>query len=207
MVEKITKEERKVSLAIEKAKEVIQAFQDGTTVEMEGDLQGEEVKLKSPKKNPAEEKVVNPVGKEEGYGYVKVKKAEIIVKEILTDLIKISKSRGISSGKWFNVLKILSKTDGGTWDSRRNYSDIGLDDNMEANPVFDEDMEELQDENLDNLEAQVLVLEDDLRRLLDENTDGRNDDAARAVNAQISNLDRQISELRKAVTILTKLFK
>ena len=70
MVEKITKEERKVSLAIEKAKEVIQAFQDGTTVEMEGDLQGEEVKLKSPKKNPAEEKVVNPVGKEEGYGYV-----------------------------------------------------------------------------------------------------------------------------------------
>ena len=70
MVEKITKEERKVSLAIEKAKEVIQAFQDGTTVEMEGDLQGEEVKLKNPKKNPAEEKVVNPVGKEEGYGYV-----------------------------------------------------------------------------------------------------------------------------------------
>ena len=60
-----------VSLAIEKAKEVIQAFQDGTTVEMEGDLQGEEVKLKSPKKNPAEEKVVNPVGKDEGYGYVK----------------------------------------------------------------------------------------------------------------------------------------
>ena len=70
MVEKITKEERKVSLAIEKAKEVIQAFQDGTTVEMEGDLQGEEVKLKKPKKNPAEEKVDNPVGKEEGYGYV-----------------------------------------------------------------------------------------------------------------------------------------
>ena len=78
MVEKITKEERKVSLAIEKAKEVIQAFQDGTTVEMEGDLQGEEVKLKKPKKNPAEEKVDNPVGKEEGYGYVKVKKAETI---------------------------------------------------------------------------------------------------------------------------------
>lgn len=70
MVEKITKEERKVSLAIEKAKEVIQAFQDGTTVEMEGDLQGEEVKLKNPKKNPPEEKVDNPVGKEEGYGYV-----------------------------------------------------------------------------------------------------------------------------------------
>ena len=68
MVEKITKEERKVSLAIEKAKEVIQAFQDGTTVEMEGDLQGEEVKLKNPKKNPPEEKVDNPVGKEEGYG-------------------------------------------------------------------------------------------------------------------------------------------
>ena len=37
---------------------------------MEGDLQGEEVKLKNPKKNPAEEKVDNPVGKEEGYGYV-----------------------------------------------------------------------------------------------------------------------------------------
>jgi len=71
MVEKITKEERMVSLAIEKAKEVIQAFQDGTTVEMVGDLQGEEVKLKSPKKNPTEEKVDNPVGKEEGYGYVK----------------------------------------------------------------------------------------------------------------------------------------
>ena len=70
MVEKITKEERKVSLAIEKAKEVIQAFQDRTTVEMEGDLQGEEVKLKNPKKNPPEEKVDNPVGKEEGYGYV-----------------------------------------------------------------------------------------------------------------------------------------
>jgi len=70
MVDKITKEERMVSLAIEKAKEVIQAFQDGTTVEMEGDLQGEEVKLKKPKKNPAEEKVDNPVGKEEGYGYV-----------------------------------------------------------------------------------------------------------------------------------------
>ena len=70
MVEKVTKEERMVSLAIEKAKELIQAFQDGTTVEMEGDLQGEEVKLKSPKKNPAEEKIVNPVGKDEGYGYV-----------------------------------------------------------------------------------------------------------------------------------------
>jgi len=69
MVEKVTKEEKLVELAIAKAKKLIQDFKDGTTVRLEGDLQGEEQKVKKPKKNPTEEKLNNPVG-DEGYGYV-----------------------------------------------------------------------------------------------------------------------------------------
>ena len=131
-----------------------------------------------------------------------------IVKEILTDLIKISKSRGISSGKWFNVLKILSKTDGGTWDSKRDYSEIGLDEDSERNPQWDKDMEELQDENLENLKAELTNLEGDLRDLLAaDNKDGRYDAEITATNRRITALESQINEIGKAIIILTKLFK
>ena len=199
MVEKITKEERMVSLAIEKAKEVIQAFQDGTTVEMEGDLQGEEIKLKSPKKNPAEETVDNPIGSEEGYGYVKVRKAETIVKEILTELNQSS----VFKGKWFNVLKILSKE----WDSKRDYKEVGGVEDDEYNPVLEEDARKLRDEKVANLEAEIVNLEGELRDLNASNEGGKNDAKALAVNTQITALESQINEIGKAIIILTKLFK
>lgn len=140
MVEKITKEERKVSLAIEKAKEVIQAFQDGTTVEMEGDLQGEEVKLKKPKKNPAEEKVDNPVGKEEGYGYVS----------------KLEQQRDENHDEW-NEITGNEQLD----DARADFSDR-LDeikvlqeeqDNLEESPQKTEEYERIKRE-IDALQSQ-----------------------------------------------------
>jgi uncharacterized membrane-anchored protein YhcB (DUF1043 family) len=80
MVEKVTKEEKLVELAIAKAKKLIQDFKDGTTVRLEGDLQGEEQKVKKPKKNPTEEKLNNPVG-DEGYGYVGKMKAGDYISE------------------------------------------------------------------------------------------------------------------------------
>ena len=69
MPERVTKEEKMIELAILKAKEVLAEFSDGTTVANDQDVMGEEVKLKSPPKNPKEEKIANPTG-DEGYGYV-----------------------------------------------------------------------------------------------------------------------------------------
>lgn len=80
MPEKVTKEEKTIELAILKAKEVLAEFSDGTTVANDQDVMGEEVKLKSPKKNPAEEKIPNPTG-EEGYGYV----GKSVMKDFLSD--------------------------------------------------------------------------------------------------------------------------
>jgi len=69
MPERVTKEEKIVELAILKAKEVLAEFKNGTTVANKENVMGEEVKLKSPPKNPKEEKIKNPTG-DEGYGYV-----------------------------------------------------------------------------------------------------------------------------------------
>tara|TARA_R100000781_G_scaffold110566_1_gene76110 strand:+ start:8241 stop:8978 length:738 start_codon:yes stop_codon:yes gene_type:complete len=69
MPEKVTKEEKLIEVAIMKAKEVLQEFQDGTTVMLDEDVMGEDIKLKRPKKNPSEEKIKNPTG-DEGYGYI-----------------------------------------------------------------------------------------------------------------------------------------
>ena len=81
MPEKVTKEEKLIEVAIMKAKEILQDFQDGTTVRLDEDVMGEEIKLKRPKKNPSEEKIKNPTG-DEGYGYVG--KTETIVKALNT---------------------------------------------------------------------------------------------------------------------------
>lgn len=80
MPERVTKEEKMIELAILKAKEVLAEFNDGTTVANEQDVMGEEVKLKSPPKNPKEEKISNPTG-EEGYGYV----GKSVMKDFLSD--------------------------------------------------------------------------------------------------------------------------
>jgi len=80
MPERVTKEEKMIELAILKAKEVLAEFSDGTTVANEQDVMGEEVKLKSPPKNPKEEKIANPTG-EEGYGYV----GKSVMKDFLSD--------------------------------------------------------------------------------------------------------------------------
>tara|TARA_R110002051_G_scaffold71775_1_gene129695 strand:- start:300 stop:1022 length:723 start_codon:yes stop_codon:yes gene_type:complete len=69
MPEKVTKEEKLIEVAILKAKEILQDFQDGTTVRLDEDVMGEDIKLKRPKKNPSEEKIKNPIG-DEGYGYI-----------------------------------------------------------------------------------------------------------------------------------------
>ena len=58
MPERVTKEEKMIELAILKAKEVLAEFSDGTTVANEQDVMGEEVKLKSPPKNPKEEAIL-----------------------------------------------------------------------------------------------------------------------------------------------------
>jgi len=81
MPEKVTKEEKLIEVAIMKAKEILQNFQDGTTVRLDEDVMGEDIKLKRPKKNPSEEKIKNPIG-DEGYGYVG--KTEVIVKALNT---------------------------------------------------------------------------------------------------------------------------
>ena len=68
MPEKVTKEEKIVELAINKAKEVIQEAEHLGTVELDEDVMGEEVKVKKPKKNPSEEslpKTSNVDGKED----------------------------------------------------------------------------------------------------------------------------------------------
>ena len=80
MPERVTKEEKIVELAILKAKEVLAEFKDGTTVANKEDVMGEEVKLKSPPKNPKEEKIKNPTG-DEGYGYV----GKSVMKDYLSD--------------------------------------------------------------------------------------------------------------------------
>ena len=90
MPEKVTKEEKTIELAILKAKEVLAEFSDGTTVANDQDVMGEEVKLKSPKKNPAEEKIPNPTG-EEGYGYV----GKSVMKDFLSDERDRDKQRRI----------------------------------------------------------------------------------------------------------------
>ena len=79
MPEKVTKEEKLIEVAIMKAKEILQDFQDGTTVRLDEDVMGEDIKLKRPKKNPSEEKIKNPTG-DEGYGYVG--KADEIIKSL-----------------------------------------------------------------------------------------------------------------------------
>ena len=66
---KVTKEEKLIEVAIMKAKEVLQEFNHGTTVRLDEDVMGEDIKLKRPKKNPSEEKIKNPIG-DEGYGYI-----------------------------------------------------------------------------------------------------------------------------------------
>lgn len=80
MPERVTKEEKAIELAILKAKEVLAEFSDGTTVANDQDVMGEEVKLKSPPKNPKEEKIANPTG-DEGYGYV----GKSVMKDFLSD--------------------------------------------------------------------------------------------------------------------------
>ena len=57
MPEKVTKEEKLVELAINKAKEVIQEQKHLGTIGLDEDVMGEEVKVKKPKKNPSEEKL------------------------------------------------------------------------------------------------------------------------------------------------------
>ena len=66
---KVTKEEKLIEVAIMKAKEVLQEFNHVTTVRLDEDVMGEDIKLKRPKKNPSEEKIKNPIG-DEGYGYI-----------------------------------------------------------------------------------------------------------------------------------------
>ena len=56
MPEKVTREEKIVELAINKAKEVIQEA-GYNRLENKDNVMGEEVKVKRPKKNPAEEKL------------------------------------------------------------------------------------------------------------------------------------------------------
>ncbi len=101
MPERVTKEEKMIELAILKAKEVLAEFSDGTTVANEQDVMGEEVKLKSPPKNPKEEKIANPTG-EEGYGYVG--KSVIMLKRLLTvakglDLVRNLEMDSIAKGE------------------------------------------------------------------------------------------------------------
>ena len=57
MPEKVTKEEKLVELAINKAKEVIQEQKNLGTIGLDEDVMGEEVKVKKPTKNPSEEKL------------------------------------------------------------------------------------------------------------------------------------------------------
>ena len=56
MPEKVTKEEKIVELAINKAKKIIQEAAYNR-LENKDDVMGEEVKVKRPNKNPAEEKL------------------------------------------------------------------------------------------------------------------------------------------------------
>ena len=68
MPERVTKEEKIVELAINKAKEILQDAEHLGTLELDEDVMGEEVKLKRPKKNPSEEslpKTSNVEGKED----------------------------------------------------------------------------------------------------------------------------------------------
>jgi|ETNmetMinimDraft_5_1059913.scaffolds.fasta_scaffold112695_2 hypothetical protein len=63
----MTTELELIQEAINKAKQIIQEAEHMGTIEMKDDLTGEEVKVKRPKKNPAEEKVENL--QIEGYGH------------------------------------------------------------------------------------------------------------------------------------------
>ena len=66
-------EEEIIQEAIAKAKEIIQEAGHLGILENKDDLMGEEVKVKKPKKNPAEEKIKNPTAKDDtssGYGHV-----------------------------------------------------------------------------------------------------------------------------------------
>ena len=57
MPEKVTREEKIVELAIEKAKEVIQEQAHLGQIGLDEGVMGEEVKVKKPQKNPPEEKL------------------------------------------------------------------------------------------------------------------------------------------------------
>tara|TARA_R100001082_G_scaffold109125_1_gene85666 strand:+ start:8038 stop:8280 length:243 start_codon:yes stop_codon:yes gene_type:complete len=62
-----------VNKAIAKAKAILQEAEHLGIIENKDDLKGEEVKVKKPKKNPAEEKIKNPTAKDDtssGYGHV-----------------------------------------------------------------------------------------------------------------------------------------
>lgn len=73
MPEKISASEMAVYTAIIKAKAVLSEAKHLGILENKDDPMGEEVKLKRPKKNPKEEKLGNPVAKDDahsGYGHV-----------------------------------------------------------------------------------------------------------------------------------------
>tara|TARA_R100001509_G_scaffold96239_1_gene56011 strand:+ start:58 stop:846 length:789 start_codon:yes stop_codon:yes gene_type:complete len=73
MPERVSKEEMLVRAAIIKAKESIQEAEHLGIVENKDPVMGEEIKVKRPKKKPAEEKVDNPVSTDDinsGYGHV-----------------------------------------------------------------------------------------------------------------------------------------
>ena len=73
MPERVSKEEMLARAAIIKAKESIQEAEHLGIVENKDPVMGEEIKVKRPKKKPAEEKVDNPVSTDDinsGYGHV-----------------------------------------------------------------------------------------------------------------------------------------
>ena len=59
MPERVTREEKLVELAIEKAKTVIAEAEHLGTIENKEDVNGETVKVKRPNKNPPEKKLPN----------------------------------------------------------------------------------------------------------------------------------------------------
>tara|TARA_R110002012_G_scaffold218612_1_gene390012 strand:+ start:36 stop:269 length:234 start_codon:yes stop_codon:yes gene_type:complete len=71
MPEKISKEEMLVHTAIDKAKKVIQEAGHLGMLENTDNVMGETIEVERPKKDPAEEKVENPVSTDDtnsGYG-------------------------------------------------------------------------------------------------------------------------------------------
>tara|TARA_R100001015_G_C4635210_1_gene204028 strand:- start:6136 stop:6933 length:798 start_codon:yes stop_codon:yes gene_type:complete len=73
MPDRVSKDEMLVRTAIIKAKESIQEAEHLGIIENKDPLIGEEIKVKRPKKKPAEEKVDNPVSTDDinsGYGHV-----------------------------------------------------------------------------------------------------------------------------------------